>query len=130
MALSSTGLSATCHLAPSVSDVITLFRPCGPPPVVFSKAPFSVLCFSSCPLPPQYSHLLPFPEPPPLCRRHPIVFLILPAQLLLKHYPHATCPSANLLLNDCQSPNSQFFRDSILTHWTQKATSQDTQLLT
>jgi len=24
--------------------------------------------------PPQYSHLLPFPEPPPLCRRHPTVF--------------------------------------------------------
>ena len=42
MALSSTSLSPTCHLAPSVSDVITLFRPCVPPPVVFSKAPFLV----------------------------------------------------------------------------------------
>jgi len=33
MALSSTGLSRTCHLAPSVSDVITLSRPSTPPPV-------------------------------------------------------------------------------------------------
>ena len=51
MALSSTGLSPTCHLAPSVSDVITLFHPSVPPPVVFPKAPFSVPCFSSCTLP-------------------------------------------------------------------------------
>ena len=53
MALSSTGLSPTCHLAPSVSDVITLIRPCVPPPadVVFPKAPFLVPCFSSCILP-------------------------------------------------------------------------------
>jgi len=34
--------------------------------------------------PSQYSHL-PFSEPPPLCRRHPTIFLILPAQLRLKH---------------------------------------------
>ena len=51
MALSSTGLSPTCHLAPSVSDVITLFCPCVPPPVVFPKAPFLVPCFLSCTLP-------------------------------------------------------------------------------
>ena len=53
MALSSTGLSPTCHLAPSTSYVITLFRPCVPPPVVFPKVPFSVPvpCFSSCTLP-------------------------------------------------------------------------------
>ena len=51
MALSSTGLSPTCHIAPSVSDVITLFRPCVPPPVAFPKAPFLVPCFSSCTLP-------------------------------------------------------------------------------
>jgi len=45
MTLSSSGLSPTCHLAPSVSDVITLSRPCIPPPAVFLEAPFSVLCF-------------------------------------------------------------------------------------
>ena len=32
------------------------------------------------------------------------------------------CPSANLFLDDCQSPNSQVLQDRILTHWTQKAT--------
>ena len=67
LGLASMALSLTvfCHLAPSVSDVITLSRPCIPPPAVFPKAPFSVICFSSCTPPPQYSHLLPFPEPPP-----------------------------------------------------------------
>jgi len=43
MALSSTGFSRTCHLAPSDTDVITLSRPRIPPPVVFPQAPFSVL---------------------------------------------------------------------------------------
>jgi len=66
--------------------------------------------------PAQYSHLLPFPEPPPLCRRHSTVFPILPAQLRLKHYPPAKCPSANLFLDDCQSLNSQFLQDRILTY--------------
>ena len=47
-ALFSIGLSPTCHLAPSMSDVIKLSCPCVPPPVVFPKAPFSVPCFSSC----------------------------------------------------------------------------------
>ena len=61
--------------------------------------------------PPQHSHLLPFPQPSPLCRRHPAVFLILPAQLRLKHHPPAKCTSANLYLDDCQSPNSQFLQD-------------------
>ena len=60
MALSSTGLSPTCHLAPSVSDVITLFRPCVPPHVVFRKAAFSVPCFSSCTLPLSVLSSLPF----------------------------------------------------------------------
>jgi len=73
-ALSSTGLSPTCHLAPSVSDVTTLSRPCVPPPVVFLNSLFYVLCFSSCTLPPQYSRLLPFLQPPPLCRRDPNCF--------------------------------------------------------
>ena len=41
-----------------------------------------------------------------------------------------TSPSSNLFLDDCQSPNSQFLQDRILTHWTQKVTWQDTQLLT
>ena len=31
------GLSLTCHIAPSVSDVITLSHPCIPPPVVFPR---------------------------------------------------------------------------------------------
>jgi len=79
---------------------------------------------------PQHSHLLPFPQPSPLCRRHPTVFLILPAQLQLQHHPSAQCTSANVYLDDCQSPNSQFLQDWILTHWSQKATWQDTQLLT
>jgi len=76
------------------------------------------------------SALSSFPQPSPLCRRHPAVFLILPAQLRLKHHPSAKCPSAYLFLDDCQYPNSQFPQDWILTHWTQKATWQDTQLLT
>jgi len=37
MALSLSGLSPTCHLAPSLSDVITPFCPCVPPPVVFPQ---------------------------------------------------------------------------------------------
>jgi len=36
----------------------------------------------------------------------PTVFLILPAQLRLKDHPPAKCPSANLSLDDCQSPHS------------------------
>ena len=100
----------TYHLAPSVSDVITLSSPCIIPPVVSPKASFSVLCFTSCTLPPEYSHL-PFPQPPPLCTRHPTVFLISPTQLRLKHYPPIKCLSANLFLDDFQSPNSQFLQD-------------------
>jgi len=130
MPLSSTGLSRTCHLVPSISVVIALFCPSIPPPVASPKAPLLVLCFSSCTLPPQHSYLLPFPQPSPLCRRHPTLFLILPAQLWLKHHPPAECFSANFCLDDCQSPNSQCLQDWILTHWTQKATWQDTQLLT
>ena len=79
---------------------------CGVP-----KAPFLVLCFSSCTLPPQHSHLLPFPQPPRLCRRHPTIIFILPVQLRLKHHPLAKCPSANLFLDDCQSRNCQFLQD-------------------
>jgi len=91
MALSSTGLSRTCHLAATVSDLITLSSPSIPPAVVFPKAPFSVLCFSPCTLPPQYSHLLPFPEPSPLCRRHPTLSLILPANFdsIITHLQNA-----------------------------------------
>jgi len=53
MPLSSTGLSPTCHLAPSVSDVITLFHPCvylllWCPPRFRSRSP---ACFSSFTLP-------------------------------------------------------------------------------
>ena len=87
---------------------------CGVP-----KALFLVLCFSSCTLPPQHSHLLPFPQPSPLCRRHPTVFLILPAQLRLKHQPPAKCTSAILYLDNCQSPNSQLLQ---ITHWAKEAT--------
>jgi len=101
-------------------SIITLSRHCIPLPVVFPKAPFLVLCFSSCTPPPQYSHLFHFPQPPPLWRRHPTVFLILPARLRLKHYPPTKCPSANLFLDDCQFPNSQFIQYWILTHLTQK----------
>jgi len=35
------------------------------------------------------------------------------------HYPPSECPSANLFLDDCQSPNSQLLQDRILTHWTE-----------
>jgi len=108
MALSSAGLRPTCHLAPFVSDVITLSRPCIPPLVVFPKPPLSVLCFLLCTLPPKDSHLLPFPEPPPLCRRHPTVFFILPSQLRLERHSPTKCPSANLFLDDSQCPISQF----------------------
>jgi len=48
MVLSSTALSRTCHPAPSVSDAITLSHPSILAYVAFSKAPFLVLCFSSC----------------------------------------------------------------------------------
>jgi len=41
MALS-TGLSRTCHLAPSVSDIITLSRPSIPPPQ-YSDIPLSLI---------------------------------------------------------------------------------------
>jgi len=44
--------------------------------------------------PPQHAHLLPFPQPSPLRRRHPAVFLILPTQLRLKHHPLPKCLSA------------------------------------
>ena len=76
MALSSTGSSPTCHLAPSVSDVITLFRPCVPPRVVFPKAPFLVPCFSSCTLPlsalssPRFHSITTFMQMTPNCFSH------------------------------------------------------------
>jgi len=92
MALSSTGLSPTCHLASSASDVITLSRPCIRLPVVFPKAPFLVLCFSSCTLPPQYSHLLSLPEPPPLCSDDTIVFLVLPPSTSTQELPTYKMP--------------------------------------
>jgi len=76
--------------------------------------------------PSQYSHLFNFTESPPLCRRQPTVVVILPTQLRFMHYPPSECPSAYLFQDDCQSPNSQLLQDSILTHWTQKATLQDT----
>ena len=78
MALFSTGLSPTCHLAPSVSDVITLFRPCVPPPVAFPKAPFLVPCFSSCTLPlsalssPPFHSITTFMQMTPNCFSHSI----------------------------------------------------------
>jgi len=86
-----------------------------------NPTPFSVLCFLSCTLPPSVLTSSPFPEPPPLCRWHPTVFLILPDKLSLKHYSPTKFPSANLFLDDCQSPNSQFLQDCLFTHWTQKA---------
>jgi len=76
VALSSTGLSHTCHLAPSMSDVITLFRPCVPPPVVFPKVPFLVPCFSSCTLPlsalssPPFHSITTFMQMTPNCFSH------------------------------------------------------------
>jgi len=90
----------TCHLAPSMSDAITLSYPSIPAPVASPKAPFLVLCFSSCtlPLPPQHFHLLPFHQPSPLCRRHPTVFLILPTKLRLKHQPPAKCCKGLIIL--------------------------------
>jgi len=62
MALSSTGLSRTYHPAPSVSDTITLSHPSIPAPVASPKAPFLVLCFSSCTLPPSALSSPPFPS--------------------------------------------------------------------
>jgi len=43
--------------------------------VVFPKAAFSVLCFSSCTLPLLVLSAPPFPQPPPSCRWHPTVFM-------------------------------------------------------
>ena len=69
MALCSTGLSRTCHLAPSASDVITLFRPT-PLPVASPKASFSVLCFLSWTLPPSaLSSCLLYTSPSPRDRQ-------------------------------------------------------------
>jgi len=68
MALSSTGLVPTCHLAHSVSDVITLFRPCVPPRVVFPRLRSRSPAFHHVHYPSQHSHLLPFTQSPPLCR--------------------------------------------------------------
>ena len=90
------GLSLTCHIAPSVSDVINTFSSlytssCGVP-----KAPFSVLCFSSCTLSPQYSHLLPFPERPFLCRRST-------PNCFFSFYP----PSSTQALPTCNMPFSK-----------------------
>jgi len=98
-----------------LADVITLSRPSIYLPVVFSKAPFLVLCFSSCTLPPQHSHLLPFTQPSPLCRRHPTVFLILPAKLRPKQCPPTKFSSANLFPDNCQSV-SQSINQSINHH--------------
>ena len=75
MALSSTGLSRTCHPAPSVSDAITLSHPSILAPRLHSWSS----AFHHVHYPHQHSHLLPFPQPSPLCRRHPTAFLILPA---------------------------------------------------
>ena len=127
MALSSPGLSPSCPLAPSVSDVITLSHCCISPPAVFQKAPFSVLCFSSCTLPPS-TLISSFPRTTTFMQMTP-VFPYLRVQLRLKHYSPRKCHAADLFLDYCQPFNSQFLDDWILTHWTQKATWQDTQLL-
>ena len=67
-------------------------------------------------LPPQYSHLLSFPEPLSLCRRHPTIFLILPAQLQLKHYQLqnanqqiSSCMTANPLTINSSTPRLNFY---------------------
>ena len=59
-----------------LSDVITLFRPCVPPPVAFPKAPFLVPCFSSCTLPlsalssPPFHSITTFMQMTPNCFSH------------------------------------------------------------
>ena len=58
--------------------------------------------------PSQYSHLLPFSEPPVLCGRHSTLFLLSPTQLQLEHYSHSKCPTTYFFLNDCQSLYSRF----------------------
>ena len=58
VALYLTGSDLICHLDPSVSNVTTIYLPCIPLPVVFLRALFLVLCFSSCtPLPSALSSL-------------------------------------------------------------------------
>ena len=92
------------------------------------KAPFSVLCFLSCTLPPSALSSPPFPLTITFMLTTPNCSSHLPGQLRLKHHPPAECHSSNLFLADCQSPNSQFLQN--LTHWTKKATWQDTELHT
>jgi len=84
-ALSSTGSSLTCHLTPSVSDVITLSSPCIHPPVVFCRAPFFVLCFSSCTPPPSVLASPPFPSTTTFMQMTPNCFY---------HFTHPTSTQA------------------------------------
>jgi len=102
MVLSSTGSNRTWHLAPSVSGIITLSHPCQPPPMVFPKAPFSILCFPSCTLwtltTPFVLHFL------PSLNHH---FCVDDTQLFFSFYPPnfdssitTKCPSADLFLDD------------------------------
>ena len=77
------GSSPTYHLTPFMLNVITTSFPCILPLVVYPKALFS---FSSCTLPPQYSDLVPFPQPPSLCRWDSALLLFPPTQLWLKYF--------------------------------------------
>jgi len=112
MALSSTGLSHTYHLAPFVSDVITLSRPCIPHLVVFPKR---LRSRSSA------FHLVCYPLSTLISLNHH--FYADDTKLFFSFYqptfdssitPRTKCPSANLFLDDCQSPNSQFLQDWVL----------------
>ena len=108
MALFSTGLSRTCHPAPSVSDAITLSHPSILAPVASPKAPFLVLCFSSCTLPPSALSSPPFPSTITFMQTTPSCFSHSPPNFdsSITHLQNAlqqisTWMTANLLTLNC-----------------------------
>jgi len=106
---SSTSSSPTCHLATSVSDVITLSRPSILPPVVSQGSVLGPLFFIMYTTPSALSSP-PFPLTITFMQTTPNCFLTLTTQLQLKQCLPTKHLWENLFLDDCQSPNSQFLQ--------------------